>query len=368
VYLLQKLSEQEIDTLHEKIVFKLEQALTEQKQDEFELYGLEFLSVHYFTTAMMIGDGTKLIALSYDLNHWQRQLKLSKGFEWTKKGLIQVMSWASKYNDEEVIECGLKMVDLHHQEQNDAPKIVALVAEGDIEVALKRIEAFGGNDKEGLQRKFILYMLCLMELTLLESKDKPFRKVAIEKILKHFDENIPVDHSILNWDDFFPSYLMFKMVCELSKIEINKRVLYTHCKNDETNYFNQLIINSNFELNNIEDISQIPKYHIIHVIEKLAKKGLFAKALKIIEDNLSNNDLYESILIVSEQMLPLGKFDSVEDLLNRIPHEIEAKLLDKILWKKQDLIIELVKELVIQKKIFKQELLKSLDDNNKYRL
>ena len=367
-YLLQKLSEQEISILHNKLISRLELAIEGQKEDEFELYGLEFLSVHYFTTAMITGDGQKLIALSYNQNHWQRQLKLSKGFDWTKKGLKQVMTWASKFNDEEVIECGLQMVELHHQEQNDAPQIVALVTDGDIDIAFKRIEAFGGNDKEGLQRKFILYMLCLMELTLLESKDKPFRKEAIEKILKHFDENIPVDHSILNWDDFFPSYLMFQMACELSKIEINKRVLYTRCKNDETNYFNQLIINSNFELNIIDDISQIPKCHIIQVIEKLAKKGSFAKALKIIEDNLSNNDLYESILIVSEHMLPLGKFEEVEDLLNRIPHENEAKSLDKILWKKQDLIIELVKELVIQKKIFKQELLKILDDNNKYRL
>ena len=165
VFLLQKLSEQEIARLHHKLIICVEQAINEQKEDEFDLYGLEFLSLHFFTTAMINGDGTKLIALSYNQNHWQRQLKLSKGFEWTKKGLKQVMTWASKFNDEEVIECGLQMVDLHHQEQNDAPQIVALVAEGDIEVALKRIEAFGGNDKEGLQRKFILIVLCLLELS-----------------------------------------------------------------------------------------------------------------------------------------------------------------------------------------------------------
>jgi hypothetical protein len=225
VYLLQKLSEQEIATLLNKLVTRLEQAIEVQKQDEFEMYGLEFLSLHYFTTAMITGDGKKLIALSYDQNHWQRQLKLSKGFEWTKKGLKQVMTWASKYNDEEVIECGLQMVDLHHQEQNDAPQIVALVAEGDIEVALKRIEAFGGNDKEGLQRKFTLYILCLMELTLLESKNKPFRKEAIEKILKHFDENIPVDHSLIDWNDFFSPYLLYLIAVEIHKFEFDVQIL-----------------------------------------------------------------------------------------------------------------------------------------------
>jgi hypothetical protein len=226
VYLLQKLSEKEIATLHNKFITRLEQAIEVQKQDEFELYGLEFLSVHYFTTAMLTGDGTILITLSYNQNHWQRQLKLSKGFEWTKKGLKQVLNWASKYNDEEVIECGLQMVDLYHQEQNDVPQIVALVADGDIDTALKRIEVFGGNDKEGLQSKFILYMLCLMELTLLDSKDKPFRKATIEKILKHYEENLVTDYSIFNWNDFFPSYLVFLISSELAQLGLDYLSIY----------------------------------------------------------------------------------------------------------------------------------------------
>jgi hypothetical protein len=228
VYLLQKLSEQEIATLQDKLVSKLEHALSEKKEDEFEIYGLEYLSVYYLTTAMLTGDGKNLISLSYDQNHWQRQQKLSKGFEWTKKGLKQVMNWASKFNDEEVIECGLQMVDLHHQEQNDAPQIVVLVADGDVDTALKRIEAFGGNNKDGLQRKFILYMLCLIELTLLDSKDKPFSKEVIEKLLKHLDDNLPIDHSILNWSEFMPDSLMrgiihFLLIHNIDHISIIKR-------------------------------------------------------------------------------------------------------------------------------------------------
>ncbi|MEY3683104.1 MAG: hypothetical protein RLZZ289_1639, partial [Bacteroidota bacterium] len=212
VYFLQKLSEGEVHVLHEKLISRLEQAIEEQKADEFEWYGLEFLTQHYAVNAMLNGDGSKLLDHAYNQNHWQRQLKISKGYIWTKSGLHSVMNWASKYNDDEVIECGLQLVDLHHQEQNAAPQIVALVAEGDFDSALKRIEQFGGNDKVGLQRKFILYMLCLMELTLLESKNKPFRKEGIEKILRHLDEQLPVDHSVLNWSEFFPSNLIFTML------------------------------------------------------------------------------------------------------------------------------------------------------------
>jgi hypothetical protein len=145
--------------------------------------------------------------------------------------LNEMMLWASKYDDDEVIECALNKVDLHHQEQNDAPRIVELVAQNDIETALQRIESFGVNDKEGLQRKFILYMLCLMELTLLGSKNQPWRKEAIEKLLKHLDDNLPIDHTVLNWNDFFPSYLIYLMVYEWSNWGVDIYTIYKYSDN-----------------------------------------------------------------------------------------------------------------------------------------
>jgi hypothetical protein len=226
VYLLQKISEKEIHELHEKLILRLELAIEEQKADKFEWYGLEFMTGHYAANAMFNGDGSKLLAIAYDQNHWQRQLKISKGYSWTNNGLKEVMTWASKYNDDEVIECALQLVDLHHQEQNAAPQIVGLVAEGDFDAALKRIEQFGGKDKEGLQRKFILYMLCMMELTLLDSKDKLFQKEGIEKLLKHLDDQLPVDYTVLNWGEFFSEHLIFKMACIAYNIGVGFDTIY----------------------------------------------------------------------------------------------------------------------------------------------
>lgn len=248
VYLLQKLSEGEVHMLHEKLIYRLEQAIEEKQADEFERYALEFLTSHLAVAAMLNGDGKKLIDLAYSQTHWQRQLKISKGYSWTNNGLKEVMSWASKYNDDEVIECGLQMVDLHHQEQNAAPQIVALVAEGDFDAALKRIEQFGGSDKEGLQRKFILYMLCLMELTLLDSKDKPNRKVGIEKLLKHLDEQLPVDHSVLNWDEFFSGELVFSMLFQCKEIEIEPDVILTRSQKWDYNWIDKINEISSFQL------------------------------------------------------------------------------------------------------------------------
>jgi hypothetical protein len=219
VYILQKVSQQDITQFNNKFISLCETALetiSEKDIPEKESYALEFISTHFFISAMQgekeCLNKEKAAALkqyAYDHRFWERQVKASKGFEWSKHMLNQMMSWASKLNeDDEVIECALNKVDLYHQEQNDAPRIVQLVADGDIETALERIEKFGGEDKEGVQRKFTLYMLCLMELTLLDSKDRDHAKNSIEKILTHFDEQIP---NPFNWNNFFPSFIILQL-------------------------------------------------------------------------------------------------------------------------------------------------------------
>jgi hypothetical protein len=150
---------------------------------------------------------TALKKYAYDQQFWERQIKASKGFEWSKKMLNQMMSWASKFNeDDEVVECALNKVDLYHKEQNDAPRIVQLVADGDIETALERIEKFGGDDKEGLQRKFILYMLCLMEILYKNHTLSVQIKDRVERILKGIEKSFPtkVRYFNANRNDFSP--------------------------------------------------------------------------------------------------------------------------------------------------------------------
>jgi hypothetical protein len=242
VFVLQKVSEEDIDQFNAKFISLCETALetiSEKNIPEKESYALEFISTHYFISAMQ-GEkeclnkeqAAALKKYAYDQQFWERQVKASKGFEWSKKMLNQMRSWASKFNeDDEVIECALNKVDLYHQEQNDAPRIVQLVADGDIETALERIENFGGEDKEGLQRKFTLYMLCLMELTLLDSKEKDHAKSSIEKILKHLDEFIP---KTFNWNNFFPSFLIFQMIFKWAEMELD--YLNIMCRNDVWDY------------------------------------------------------------------------------------------------------------------------------------
>jgi hypothetical protein len=215
VYLLQKLSDGEINALHEKLISRLEQAVEEQKADEFEWYGLEFLTQHYALNAMLNGDGNKLLALAYNQNHWQRQLKISKGYSWTKNGLKEVMAWASKYNDGEVIECGLQMVDLHHQEQNAAPQIFTLVAEGDFDSAMKIIISFGTRNYIGEMRRCLLFIITLIEGFIVKPKKDEKKNKFLNEIIEKFKIEFPSGSFAIN--QFTPSYLLFKLIIKLNE-------------------------------------------------------------------------------------------------------------------------------------------------------
>lgn len=315
VYLLQKMSEEEIHVLHEKLISRLERTIDEQKADEIELYGLEFLAGHLSVAAMLNGDGRKLIEQAYSQAHWQRQLKISKGYSWTKNGLREVMSWASKHNDDEVIECGLQMVDLHHQEQNAAPQIVALVAEGEFDAALKRIEEFGGNDKEGLRRKFILYMLCLMELTLLDSKDKPYRKEGIEKLLNHIDTQLPIDHSILKWNDFFPSHTLFLIACECANLNLDFTILFKRTDDWDNDWLDELGPYSKLQFQVLKDCfhcitsDKTKRKTFEGIIKEFIKQSMLDCAIEFLQSANSNSVGSSSMYLIVKKLMQLGELD-----------------------------------------------------------
>ena len=381
VYLLQKLSEWEIHAIHEKLISRLVHFMEDQKADEFEYYGLEFLAGHLSVRAMLSGEGNQLIKLAYSQAHRQRQLKISKGYTWTKNGLKEVMFWASKHNEDEIIECGLQMVDLHHKEQNAAPQIVALVAEGDFDSALKRIEQFGGNEKEGIEHKFILYMICLMELTLLGSKEKPFKKNGIQKLLNHFDEQIPQGTSVIDWHTFFSSYIIFLMACECEKLEISLSVVYCRTTNWEKDWIPEqgpysstqfktlvdsvLAIKENndkksvllkyisFEMNKQgmlqeaselikkaseyaqafgEDIEEFERSHsLVLLAETFTKNGKFDKAHKCAKEIIYKFDRDFTIKNISIEMARLGKFDKASKYIESISGNHEKSSAKKYL-------------------------------------
>ncbi len=293
-------------------------------------YALEFYAVHlcesqkaihHETLLKLIEDKAYLIAQKKVLRHFKASNKLMQ---------LAIEKSAELKNQDTLLEAALCLVDLKYEEDNDAPRILEIIANGEIDFALQRIEAFGTNDKEGLERKFILYMLCLMELTLLESKDKPFRKAAIEKLLKHLDENIPIDHSVLNWNDFFSSYLVFQMACEWAELGLDYKIIYKKTKwfgiqwltEKETISIDQ--INLLLDCSTLIDEGSELRKHLITIALKLVDIGEFNRSINLFQKGIEmspelDDDLWESVL--------LSKISTKEFLIGNIS-EAEKKIVN----------------------------------------
>ena len=330
VFLLEKVSSQQLHLTNQKIISLCQTALEQRKGDEWELYALEHLPSHLLIPAMQQEQGgAEYRKLVNDKGFWNRQVEINKGYDWTKKMLNQSMGWAAKQSKDELIECALNKIDLHYMEQNDAPRIVELVAQNDIDIALQLIEAFGGNDMEGLQKKFTLYMLCLMELTLLDSKDKPFRKSAIAKILNHLDENIPIDHSLLNWNDFFPSYLMFQMSCEWAEMGLDYVGVYKRTEKWDSNWIEEKGVYTDLQFEvlmscaeSIRDDSETSMAFAI-ISTELAKQSKEIESSAVMKESLNcariisdNNRKSRAFIAISSYLILQGKVEKASSVID----------------------------------------------------
>jgi hypothetical protein len=61
-------------------------------------------------------------------------------------------------------------------------------------------------------------MLGLMELTLLGSKNKVWTNEAIEKLLKHLDEEIPLWNDNIDWKNIFSDNLLISISYKLNEL------------------------------------------------------------------------------------------------------------------------------------------------------
>jgi len=318
-------------------------------------YALEFYADHLCESQKAIHHET-LLKLIEDKAFLHTQKEVLRHFKASNKLMqLAIEKSAELKNQDTLLEAALCLVDLKYEEDNDAPRILEMIANGEIDIALLRIEAFGTNDKEGLERKFILYMLCLMELTLLESKDKSFRKKAIEKLLKHLDENLPIDHSILNWNDFFSSYLIFQMACEWAELGLDYLIVYKR-----TEFWIREWIPENGPYNNIQfevlhtfarDNESDKIRALVEISTELAKQGKEEEAASTIQEALTcavdiNDELYKSSALreIYIELIKQGKIGEALDCAKGSSEVYEV-------YNNSDSLMDISKELAKQGKV-----------------
>lgn len=293
-----------------------------------QCYTLEHYASH-LSESNKASNHETLLKLIYNNEYINTQKQVLRHFNASNRLMqLALLKSGEVENQETMLEAALCLVDLKYEEANDAPRIVEMVANNEMDLALMRIENFGGNEKEGLQQKFILYMLCLMELTLLESKHKPFRKEAIEKLLKHLDENLPVDHSVLNWNHFFSSYIVFLMASEWAEMSLDYRVVYKRTSTWNINWLPKIELISKQQINLLENCSSLVYENdelrkiLIGITIEYAKQGDFKYSLQLIKKGFASNpdlsdDLWECKLycIISTKLHLQENFVEAENYM-----------------------------------------------------
>jgi hypothetical protein len=289
LYILQKVSEQDIAQFNNKFITLCETALEitrEKDESEKESYALEFISTHYFISAMQGEKGclnkeqaAALKKHAYDQQFWERQIKASKGFEWSKRMLNQMMSWASKFNEDEIIDCGLQMVDLHHLEQSAGSQIIYFFITGQYEAAFNRLESFDS------ETRFVLIILALIEL--LEAVGSiEIITATIKKIEQYMELNF-ID--IERFNKFLAPDLIKKVIFKLEKINIKLNLLNEYTNKNDLEWIEP--ISANNDLGKTGNLGIVYNLLLSDKMEEASMK--FAELVKTYAGN-HNNIIYTS--------------------------------------------------------------------------
>jgi hypothetical protein len=144
VYLLQKLSDKEMYELHEKLIVRLEQAIEEQKADEFEWYGLEFYASHLCVAAKSHSESyqNKLIELAESEIFKTRQYLMSASFEWTYTSLDQIKAHFFSANDiDTALQIEILFAQVYHKEKNSFSELLTFIEQENLDLFIKRFKA-----------------------------------------------------------------------------------------------------------------------------------------------------------------------------------------------------------------------------------
>jgi hypothetical protein len=251
VYILQKVTEGDLAKFNHKFISLCESELknnTEKDIPEKESYALEFLSTHYFISAMQgekvclnMKDADSLKNLVYDQAYWERQVKASKGFEWSKKMLNEMMQWSTKFDKEEVIECSSQLIYFLNFIKSKADHKT-------LDEKLSNIRSLYISQDYFKEKIECYFDLILDELK--ANNELVVKKENIDKILIEFNKNVPLFDSEINdfyWNNYISEKLVFFIAKELSKLNCDwKLVFNNYFFLDKKSFFNSM--NSEFDL------------------------------------------------------------------------------------------------------------------------
>lgn len=304
LYILQKVSEQDIAQFNNKFITLCETALETyslKNISDNEIYALQFLSNHLLFSALMQNAAAKsnLLKLPFNADFSERQVFVSNGFNWSKL-CIRNASYFLTYhkiiqlqvNDDILIIMGNKLIELYYREVNDSFAIIELLKENKPELALQRIETFGGKSEYDQEKRFVLIILCMIEI--INSSIYGVSKTSL--LFKLSKKLLEEETKGFSHEDVIPHKIIFDVVCFLDRMGLD----YTPITSKIINWkFNWINIYSEF------DESSIAILILLLTSEKEMKNKNSALSM------------------LSFRLCYLGKFDEAIEILNMITEDYE---------------------------------------------
>ena len=228
VYLLQKLSEKEIYELHEKLILRLEKAIEEQKADEFEWYGLEFLGYH-LSLHFHLNLNQRLIEKIKNLaenGFIERQIIYSGRYNWTFDFYHHAIASFELCDDRFKYYYYYKLLKYQLEEESRVEQIIHEIEDFPAEIIIESIENLGNESLFEKQQQFTAYFNAIFNL--LSTKNTDIEKLTVvNSKLEQCTIELLNECNYSNIS-FFPYPLALLLGAKLSSLKFDIDYLFEH--------------------------------------------------------------------------------------------------------------------------------------------
>ncbi len=225
-YILNEFSSNILDA-HKQIV-EFGNKWEEYKGKKEQQYALKFQYHHL----LVLGEKNKwykqqLIKLAQNNDFHEAQKSELNLYDYTQYLLSAALRIScSEENIDMSIGFAIALISLRKEEENNFEEILGLLKSDKINQALSRVENINFNNKDNIKAQFIIYMNCLQQFTLGILKEHKKQKEICEELLNHLDKSLTKEHSVLNWDEFYPSKLVYLIARELSILNLDDGIIW----------------------------------------------------------------------------------------------------------------------------------------------
>ena len=352
-YLLQKLSDKEVQKFNERLISYLDNAYSSEGLKEAESYALEHLSTHMVIESQMDNNYERLHDFVNKEALWKRQVRASKEYKWSQQAVqYGIKEGSRRHNEMNTLISTVNSIKLMEDEQNSTQQILDIFNNGDYEIALNRVLSF----KE--ENRIVIYILMIHELTIGTSKDTDFKKLVCKKVLDSLNTNVITDVDIFDYKINFPVESIYTYHIELNRINIQSNPIWE--RKDSTIKFIEHLVSQDlsFEqlLHTVNSLTILKIDALLVLLGKYLREIIHSTEFKLIAGD-EKGELFFNLTQINDDYLRF-LYSNISEL--KIKNDEENSFSDNeerdLLSQKISLYLDVYERLVSSSNLIKKDI------------